>query len=420
MTSRAAALALCLALAAPRAGAQPPVETYSLEDSIRLALRNNAELQSSEQGITIARQQVREAALQFYPEVGLQALATRFNSRYPFALRPDFRSLLLFPSNDPNLFSGQAYMTMSLYEGRRHINTLRLARTALKQAQSKYDAVKLDIVYSVQETFHNLLLAQESADGLRGLADAAERAPVGDGWDAVEAAALASELRAEQAAAEHRLSLARLEFLKRLNKELDSPIVVSGELETRPSDVDLKKALVWATELRPELQSQTYKSQMDAIAVNLSLSRRNPTVMLGLDYEVTGQRFPLRQNNWDATVGVRIPFAFDYWTQHTQRVAEQRQGEIARAELRDRVHLEVRKAYDDLMHWQAEWPRREKEYERLKAMSDRIASRLGRGARSLSASTGVFKARLRYRQAVLEHILARARLERAIGRTLGS
>jgi len=190
---------------------------------------------------------------------------------------------------------------------------------------------------------------------------------------------------------------------------------VSGRLETKPVHADLARALLWAAELRPELRAQTYRSQMDAIAVNLALGRRYPTVTLGVDYELTGQEFPLRQNNWDATVGVRLPFSLDYFTQHTQKVAEQRQGEIASAELQDQVQLEVRRAWEDLQYWQAEWPRREEELKRLKDLSGDLR---GDAVQGLRAEVRLLKARRDWLRSVTEHILARARLERAVGRPL--
>lgn len=419
MTIRALLLVSCLAGALP-AGAQPLLEeTYTLDRAIKSAVNNNAALQAAEKDIVIAEQRVQEARLRFLPEIGLQAAASRYNARYPFVLRPEFRSVFLQPSDDPNIFSGQAYMTMPLYEGRRNINTLRLAQTALKQAQSKYEAVKLDVVYNAKEAFYRFLLAQKVLEAARETSAAAldaARRSAGSPWQRLEEEALAAELRSREASAAHELELKRLEFLKGLNIEMDRPVRLEGALETDPVDVDLPKALVWATELRPELQSQTYKAQMDAIGVSLALSRRFPTLVLGMDYELTGQEFPLRQNNWDATIGLRLPFAFDFWTQHTQKVAEQRQAEIRRAELRDQVHLEVRKAHQGVVFWQEEWRRRQEEFRRLDALFAQVVR--GDSARTLSAAPRVLQARTRYLEAVAEHILARALLERAVGRTL--
>jgi len=422
-------LALLLTAAAAAAPPPPPLsalefspEVYTLEECMRLALRNNAEVQTTEQGIAIARQRVREAQFLFMPDVGVQASATRYSARYPFALRPNFRSILLFPSDEDNVFSGQAYLSMPLYEGRRNVNTLQMSKAALLQAQSRFDAARLDILYGIKRVFYQYLRAQEeaaAADEAAARAEALAKALSGR-WERLEGEALAAELRSARAEARHTLELSRLDFLKGLNKELDAPVKVKGRLETASADVDIQKALIWATELRPELKSQTYKAQMDALAVNLTLGRRYPTVALGLDYELTGQKFPLKQNNWDATVGIKLPFALDYWTQHTQKVAEQRQGEIARSELQDQVELEVRRAFQELEYWQAEWPRREEEHARMSA----LAEDAGRGApaslEELRSVLRLFKSRRESLKAVTEHILARARLERAVGRPLSA
>lgn len=411
--------ALLLALLALGAAAQPAVETYTLEGALHKSERNSPEVQVAEHDIVIAQQRVAEAKFQFYPEVGVQALATRYRSHYPFALRPEFRSILLFPSQQRNVFSGQGYATLSLYEGGRHVNTLRLAETSLKQARSKLEAAKLDVKAETARAYWSFLLAQERRAAVADLLGQLERAaarPSG-GLEQIEAEALEADLRARAGEERRREEMARLEFLKVLNRELDTPVRVSGVLESEAVDADLRKALLWASELRPELQAQTYRAHMDAIAVNLTLGRRTPSVMLGVDYELTGQTFPLNQNNWDATVGVRLPFSLDFWTQHTAKVSEQRQSEVRRAGLRDQVHLEVRKAHADLVHWQSQWPGRETEWLRLKDLLARSGAAPGSPAWGRAAAL-VLAARLRLLEAVAEHAMARARFERAVGRPL--
>lgn len=398
------------------------VETYSLDRALKSAIDNNAAIQNAEQDIIIAEQRVTEAKLRFLPEVGIQASATRYNARFPFALRPRYRSLLLFPSDQDNLFSGQAYMTLPLYEGRRNINTLRLTQASLKQARAKYDAVQLDIVYKTKKVFYGYLLAHKllaASEELAKIVDKAGTRTDSDPWRKLETEAIESQFRSAQDGMRHALELAHLDFLKELNIELDRPVHIEGTLKSSPIDVNLSMALVWATELRPEMQSQTLRAQMDAIGVNLALSRRYPTLALGIDYEITGQEFPLRQNNWAATFGIRLPFAFDFWPQHTRKLSEQRQAEIKRAELKDQVHLEVRKAHRDLLYWRKEWGKREQEYLRLKRLLDLAKSKvMSRPSAAMRAATGVLAAHGRYLAALTEHLLSRARLERAVGRSL--
>ncbi|MBI5201524.1 MAG: TolC family protein, partial [Elusimicrobia bacterium] len=374
---------------------------------------------SAEQDIVVAEQRVKEARFLFFPELGLQSSASRYDARYPFALAPEYRSVLLFPSDYDAIFSGRAYLRQPIYEGGRTTNLLKLAQTALKQAQTQYDAVKLDTGYNTRRVFYRLILAQELHSAISKRAEAVSSVLKRglSGWDRVEVEAQAAELRARENEAAHSEDSARLDLLKNLNLELDTPIRVVGGLETKAVEIDLDRATLWATELRPELQAETYRAQADAISINLAIGKRSPTLEMGADYEVTGQKFPLRQNNWDLTVGLKIPFSYDFWTQLRQKKAEQRQGDIKRAEIHDKVRLEVRQAFEDLQFWQREWPAREEEYSRLKTLSDGISTQ-GQGLPALRAQLGILGAQERWLSAVHEHILARARLERAVGRKL--
>ena len=271
-----------------------------------------------------------------------------------------------------------------------------------------------------KEAFYRLLLAQERAAAFDAYLKNAEAAAA-DGlgaWERVEAEAALGSARSRAAEAHHVLDSARLQFLNTLSLELDTPFRVDGVLETRPAKAEVEKAVIWAMELRPELQSQTYRVQMDAIGVNLAIGRRNPTVFLAGDYELTAQRFPLKNNNWDVTLGIKIPFAYDFWSQIKQKRAEQRQGELTRAELQDRVRLEVRQVFENLRWWQEEWPRREGQYKRVQALYDAAAGKPGSALSRLRARDGVLDMRLAYLSAVTEHILARARFERSVGREL--
>jgi outer membrane protein TolC len=413
-------LALILLVPAP-AYAEAPVEVYNLDRSLKSAVDNSTRIQIAEKDIRIAEDRASEAKLRFLPEVGLQASGTRYNANRAFAIQSGNRSHLLFPSPNDYLYAGGAYLALNLYDGRRNINTLRLARTALKQARSKFEVVRLDVAYAAKRAFYQYLLADRLLRATEELLTAADKAATrkdSGPWQAVESGALAAKLRTLVSQREHELSLKHLSFLRSLNIELDRPVSLDGEVSTDPVDVDLRKALVWATELRPEMQSQTYKAQMDAIGVNLELGRRYPTVALGVDYELVGENFPLRQNNWDATIGIRIPLSMDFWTQHNQKVSEQRQAEIMRAEIRDQVHLEVRRAHKEVMHWQEEWRRREKDYRALRRLFDRARGTGARPVDAYRAADRVLSAQHKYLEAVTQHILSRARLERAVGRTL--
>jgi len=419
---------LALALAAADARAQTPSRSengsperaYSLDDALRL-IRNDPRLQSPEQDVVIAESRVNEAQLRFLPELGLQASASKFNALYPFSLPDTYHNILLFPSTPENIYSSRAYFNLPIYEGQRTLNTYKLALAAQKQAVANRDSVKMDLSLQVKETFYRLLLAQERAKAADEHLQAVEAAAAAGGlgaWEAVEAEAALGTARAGASETAHALESARLDFLKSLNLELDTPFRVIGALATAPVKVEVERAVLWAMELRPELQSQTYKAQIDAIGVNLANGRRYPTVSVGGDYELTAQTFPLNKNNWDVTLGVKIPITYDLWSQLTQKRAEQRQGQLARSDLQDQVRLQVRQAAESLRYWQEEWSRREAQWRRVQNLYDAASGKAGSTLARIRAQQSLLDLRLAYLAAVTEHLLARARLERAVGREI--
>ncbi|MDE2512263.1 MAG: TolC family protein, partial [Elusimicrobia bacterium] len=313
------------------------------------------------------------------------------------------------------------YFNLPLYEGGRTLNTYRLAQAAEKQALASRDSVRMDVILQVKEAFYRLLLAQDRASAADEELQNVERAAADGGlgpWEAVEAEALLATARSRSAEAGHQLSDARLAFLKSLNLELDTPFHVVGALTSAPLKVEVERAVLWAMELRPELQSQTYRAQMDSIGVNLAFGRRYPTVFVAGDYELTAQDFPLNKNNWDLSVGIKLPLSYDLWSQLKQKRAEQRQGQLARSDLQDRVRLEVREAAESLGFWQDEMPRREKQWRRIQKLYEAASGKAGGVMSRIRAREGVLDLRLAYLSAVTEHLLARARLERAVGREI--
>lgn len=416
---RAFFLSALLAASTLPAAALELEKSYTLDDAVSIALQNDTSLLSAQQNRIIAAERVREARYLFLPEFGLQASGTKYDARYPFALSNDFRNILLFPgARSENIFSGRGYMNFALYEGKRSLNTLRLTQAGLKQASSAYESVRMDIMRTVKEVFYRLLLAQERLAGAEQARAAAETAVAKaslDAWERIEAEALLGQARGRASEASHQVDLNRLAFLKSLNLELDTSFRLIGTMEAKPVDIESRNAILWAMELRPELQAETYKAEMDAITVNLALGRRYPTVFLAGDYELTAQRFPLRNNNWDASIGIKIPFSYDYFTQIRQKRAEQRQGQLKRAALQDQVRLEVRESLDDLRYWTRELPLREAQLRKVSALYEAASGQsLGR----VRALMSVLDLRLAYLTASTELILAQARLERAVGREL--
>ena len=401
--------------------------SFDLDEALNLALKNDSRLLSAEQDRIIAEQRLTEAKLQFLPEFGLQASAAKFDARYPTALSPELGNVLAFPrgtynpSGSENIYSGRGYMNFPVYEGGRSVNALRMAQAALQQAQSNYETVKMEVELAVKEAFYRLLMAQErlaatteTVSEARRMAAALSLTP----WERIEAEAIGEKSRQWAAEAMRQSALRRLDFLKALNLELDTAFRVTGRLAPQSVEVDPRKAALWAIELRPELQAETFKAEMDALAVNLAIGRRYPTLFLAGDYDVTDQHFPLLNNNWNVGIGIKLPFTYDFLTKLRQKRAEQRQGQLKRAELQDQVRLEVRQACEQLAYWKVEAGLRSQQSRTVSGIYEKAAPEAAASLGKLRALMTVIEMRLSYLESVTESTLARARLERAVGREL--
>ena len=303
----------------------PSERVLSLEDSIQLALLNNAPLLSSEQDILIAEQRMKEARYLFLPEISLSGHLTRFNADRLFALSPEFGSVLLSPSARDILYTGKASLRQSVYAGGRHSHTLNLTYAALQQARTHHETAQMDVVFQAKRVFYQLLYTQEGSRACqerRKEGETLTASPLG-GWDWIESQGILQEIRSRCSQWNHELDLARLEYLRALGLELETRVQVKGELKTNPVNADLNKATVWALDLRPELRSEVFKAQMDAIAVNLAMSRRIPSIIFGADYELVGPDFLPETVNWDATLSIQFPLSYNLWPQIRQRRAEQ-------------------------------------------------------------------------------------------------
>ena len=129
---------------------------------LAIALKNDSRLLSAEQDRIIAEERVTEAKLVVPARVRPAGLGHQV--RRPLSLRPvagsgghTSPSPAVLPSIPPGPRTstpGRGYMNFPIYEGGRSINTLRLAQAALQQAQSNYEAVKMEVVLAAKEAFY--------------------------------------------------------------------------------------------------------------------------------------------------------------------------------------------------------------------------------------------------------------------------
>jgi len=397
-------------------------DNLSLESAIRLGLENSSDFLSAKEEITIAEQKVSEAKFRYLPQFALQGTATWYEADSPMVLPepginrflPDTKSL------DAKHFYGVGVTaTQYLYSGGRINGSLKIARANLKQAQSRYEAVKNNVVLEIKKSFATLLYAQENASFTQKLYEQVKNWHYASGpWTQMRQKAIVAQIKARYQEAQSELNRARLAMLVSLNKELNSPLTVSGNLEPVSTQGDLPHFQLWATEFRPELKSAIYALELDNIAIDLALSKRYPDILLNASYERVGDS-DLDDENKQISLAVRLPIPYTFSQQVNQKKAEQRKSTLQRSAIEDKIHIQVATSFEQMLFWQQEVLDRQATYRELTSLLDRNAKNAPQDDLvSLEARREYLQMGQSYLEALRENHIAKAQLEWAIGKDL--
>ncbi len=397
-------------------------DNLTLENAIRLGLENNSQFLSAKEEITIAEQKLSEAKLRYLPQFALQGTASWYKSDSAMVL-PEAGINRLLPATstlDENNFYGVGVTaTQYIYSGGRINGTLKLARTNLKQMQSRYETVRNAIVLDIKNAFTRLLYAQENAALTEKLWKSVEHWYIStEGWSSLRQQALLAQLKAAYSQAQHELAQARLAMLVSLNKEINAPLTISGQLDPVQISGDLPHFQLWATEFRPELKSAIYALELDNIAIDLALSKRYPDILINASYERVGDK-GLDDENRQVSLAVRLPLPYSFSQQITQKKAEQRKSTLRRAAIEDQIHVQVAASYEQMIFWQQEAQNRLETYQALTSLVERNLKGASKaGTTGLEAMREYLSVAQSYLEALRENHIAKAQLEWAIGKDL--
>lgn len=399
-------------------------DPLSLENAIRLAIENNYQLLLTEQDVIIAEQKVKEAKFLYLPRISLNAGATAYNLDYPTII-PESLGLRFITQEEghenKDLFYGAGVSAIQyLYTGGRTSSTVSLAKATLKEALSRYEAVKSKTIYDVKEAFFNLLFLQkkkELFEETSGKISKILNKKNSKIWENILVKSELAKIKSDHNFIDEETRNANLALIKTLNKEFNNTLVIQGDFELTPVEIDLKKLSVWAMEFRPELKSALYKLEMDNISVNLSLARRYPDIMLGASYERLGLN-NIKDENMQLTLALKLPLGYDYASQVKQKRAEQRQTILKQAEIEDQIRIEVAQAYNKLLFWQEEAQSRQNTWEDISKDIKNIDLNNMSKEEAIKVYEYYYKAGVDYLEGIRQHKLAIAGLELAVGQDI--
>ena len=311
-------------------------------------------------------------------------------------------------SIDSNRYYGVgASATQYLYSGGRIKGALKAARANLKQAQSHYESVKNAVVLDIKKSFANLLYAQENARISQKIWKKASRWNLSsDGWTRIRQQSLLAQLQTQAHQADLELKEARLAMLVSLNKETNAPLTLSGKLEPVSVQGDLPHFQLWATEFRPELKTAIYALELDNIAIDLTLAKRYPDILLNASYERVGSS-DLDDENKQISLAVRLPIPYTFSQQVNQKKAEQKKGTLHRAAIEDTIRVQVTSSFEKMEFWQQEALSRRDAYQSLTKLLQQQPT-TSSGTAPLEAFQGYLQTARLYLEALRENHTSKA------------
>jgi outer membrane protein TolC len=317
-------------------------------------LNNSQKLLILKEHIDLTKQRINEARALNFPKIDYNFSFAKFDNSFPMVLSPSFCSLYMPVDNKDQYYVTGFSLWQYLYAGGRYTTSLRVAETNRSQTESQYEIVKNETIKDIKLSYYNLLVIKEK---INSYDNAAKEIIIYETKNAAKReyfAELKDKINGEVLLTKHEYDMAKIKLLDTIGIELDTDIDIQGEIVIPNEKYDLHKCLACGFEYRPELRQTQFQEAIDSLQVNLSLTERYPTVTLGANYEWLGYQFPLSEKNWSAVVNFNVPI-FDGWASWArikQRKLQLREGKIHRAELEDKIRLEVRQSYLDYNYWQ--------------------------------------------------------------------
>lgn len=411
-------------------------QPLSLDEAVRIALAQNGDILKSQHDLEAAHGVAIQTRATVLPKLTGAAgyEHDQAQDRDPFSNQPDYLPL------DDN-WTGSIRLTQKIYEGGKLAASWRAARLIKLQAYQEYQAVIADVLLAVRTAYYDVLLAEQqiavqqaAVDLLTAeLGNTRRRQEAGavPRFDVLRGEVKVANARPQVIRAQNRFRTAKNTLVTALGYDLttnvldDIPMTLTTRLDTAPQQVDLAAALDQARARRPELHALRTEVELQHERVKMARSGALPSLGVYGGYKAFNNEYT---DDFDrATHGVvaGVEMKWDIFDGQSTRgkVTEARAREakssVNLAEQTRRVDKEVRTAHSSFIEAREVLASQDKNVERadeaIRLASARYDAGTGTQLDVLDAQTSLTEARTTQIDAARDYLVARARLERAIG-----
>jgi outer membrane protein len=432
---------LCLAIAS---------DVLTLEESIEIALKESLSVQSAQEDIRAKEFEERSARTDFYPKLSTDYSYTRIDTSTVNDAK--YTTLAVSPSGtlttrqvsplDADNYVFNLTVTQPLFTGWRLTALRELASLGLDTAKIKKDTVIQDLVLNVKEAYFGILKAEKLEKvAEQAVAQLEAHLRVAQAFydegiiaknELLQTEVQMAQARQDLIKARNFVEIARSLFNKLLRRGLDAEVAIEDILDYHAIALTLDQCLERAELYRPEIKELSLNIMSAEKGVKLTRSSYYPTVALVGNYNregdepLLGSEPGVDADSW--ALIVKAQWIFWEWGKTRHDVSASR-ANVAKVkyllrELKDSIQLQVKQAYLNLREAekniqvartaviQAE--------ENFRMNEERYKQQVATSTDVLDAQTLLTQARSNYFNALSEHNIDWAQLERAMGTGYGA
>ena len=413
--------------------AQEPGGPLTLEESIRIALDRNLRLQIATAGVAGSTFRQNSALTQFFPTWTGQYGYVRYDTPTTIGSSGATRGTSSSTTRDTYAFG--TTVTQPLFAGGSISANYRSESIGVDLSRSNVETAKRDIVFQVRQGYFNVLTAQKvqevaeqavkQFEAQLDVAKAFFEVGIVAKNDVLQAEVRSANAKQAQVKAENAVALSKSQFNSLLRREITAPLTVVDILDYKPSGYTIEGSLEEAIRQRPEIKTADLTIDQAREAVKIARSGYFPTISLGGNYNKTSDEATLEGHSFDRwTVQALATLAFSDWWSLGYKVGESKvkvtQAQDSKNQVVDNIILEVKQNFLNMEEAEKNISVAQKSIEQaeenVRLNEERYKYQVATATDVLDAVTLLAQARLNYYTALSDYNIAKAGLERAMGR----
>jgi len=413
--------------------AQESQKPLTLEESVKIALERSLTIHSAVEGVAGSEYRRKEAITNFLPLWTGQYSYTRYNNPTVVGSGSSASGGV---ESTRDVFNFSTNVNQPVFTGGLNLANYRSAKLGVDLSKVNVETVKRDLVLQVRVGYFNILRAEKFLDVAQQQVKQFEaQLEVTKAFFDVGIVAKNDVLQAEVRLANARqalvkagndLAVAKSSFNILLRREINAPLEVVDILAYKPFPMGFEASLEEAFRLRPEVKTAQLNIDQAKEGVKVARSGYFPTISLNGGYnrlsDIIGLNGDIKSERW--TVQALATFTLWNWGNTSFKVGENKvkviQAEDSKTQLIESITLEVKSDYLNMLVAEKNLSVAEKAIEQaeenLRMNEERYKYQVATATDVLDAVTLLAQARVNYYGALSDFNVAKAQLERAMGR----